>query len=106
MSSSKATQLHLLQQNLDSVLTQKQHLESQLTEIDSALQELQETSQAYKIIGKIMLAASKEELLKEATEVRFHHLKKQSESIKRNIDSLQKEVLEEMKKTSSKEKEK
>ncbi|MBS3116440.1 hypothetical protein J4421_02470 [Candidatus Woesearchaeota archaeon] len=92
MSSSKATQLHLLQQNLDSVLTQKQHLESQLTEIDSALQELQETSQAYKIIGKIMLA--------------FHHLKKQSESIKRNIDSLQKEVLEEMKKTSSKEKEK
>ena len=85
MSSSKATQLHLLQQNLDSVLTQKQHLESQLTEIDSALQELQETSQAYKIIGKIMLAASKEELLKEIKEkkedieVSFKKIKKKRE---------------------------
>ncbi len=106
MSSSKVTQLHLLQQNLDSLVSQTQQTESQLTEMESALTELQSTSQAYKIVGKIMLAADKTALLKELqnkkdlTFIRFQNLKKQSEILKKNIDVLQKEVLEEMNKTS------
>ena len=102
--SSKINKLQLLQQNLQNILLQKQQLEVQLTEIDSALQEIKSDSKTYKILGKIMVLSSSEEIIKdlkdkkETVELRLKNFSKQEEKIKENMDSLQKEAVEEINK--------
>ena len=82
---------------------QKQQAESELTEILSALQGVDSTSTTYKILGKIMILSSKEKISKElkekkeVLEVKLKNFSEQEEKIKQNIDSLQKEVVEELK---------
>jgi prefoldin beta subunit len=101
--SEKIQQLQLLQQNLQNVGMQKQQIQNQLLELDSALKELGSTEKAYKIVGKIMLAASKEELSKDLKEkkdvadVRLKNFTKQEETLQKNIEELQKEVMAELK---------
>lgn len=103
MTSAKVNQLQILQQNIQAVLMQKQQFQSQLVELDSALQEIKTTSQAYKIVGKVMIASSKGELQKELQEkkelvdVRVKNLEKQERSLRENMEKLQKEVIEELK---------
>ena len=93
----------MLQQNLQSLVMQKQQVQNQSLEIESALTELRTTDKAYKIVGKIMLASSKESLIKdleekkEVSEVRLKTFKDQEESLQKNIDNTQKEVMEELK---------
>ncbi|MBI2668672.1 prefoldin subunit [Candidatus Woesearchaeota archaeon] len=100
----KINQLQLLQQNLQQVQLQKQQLQQQMAEFDSALTEAKTTDKAYKIIGKIMIAAPKDALLKdlqqkkEVAEIHFRNFTKQEESLQKNIDAVQKEVLAQMKK--------
>jgi len=104
MDSTKVNQLQLLQQNLQNILIQKQQFESQLIEVNSALVELENTDKAYKILGKIMVSTKKEDLSKdlndkkEIFDLRIKNLIKQEESIKKNIQEVQKEVLPEAKK--------
>jgi prefoldin beta subunit len=101
--STKINQLQMLQQNLQSLVMQKQQVQNQSLEIESALTELRTTDKAYKIVGKIMLASSKESLIKdleekkEVSEVRLKTFKDQEESLQKNIDNTQKEVMEELK---------
>lgn len=100
----KINQLQLVQQNLQNILLQKQQLESQLTELNSALTELEGTDKAYKIVGKIMIASSKDSLQedlkqkKEVTDIRMNNFIKQEEKLKTNLEELQKEVVKDMKK--------
>lgn len=102
--SSKIGQLQLLQQNLQNILMQKQQIQEQLTELDSALQELNNTEKAYKIIGKLMITSSKEDLSKdlqqkkEVAEIRLKNFASQEEQMKKSVDETQKEIMEEMKK--------
>ena len=104
MGSEEVNQLQMMQQNLQNVLMQKQQIESQLTEINSALSEIQKTDQAYKILGKVMVAASKEEIKKdlsqkkEVADVRLQNIIKQEEAMKGNMETLQKKVVEGLKK--------
>ena len=101
--SSNINKLQLHQQNLQTIMLQKQQLEGQLAEIDSALQEISSDSKTYKILGKIMILSSSEDILKELNgkketlELRLKNFSKQEEKIKENIDSLQKEALKELK---------
>ena len=103
MNSTKVNQLQLLQQNLQNILLQKQQLESQLVELDSALTELKTTEKAYKIVGKIMITADKTGLSadlaqrKDITAIRLQNFSKQEEKLKQSIDAVQKEVMEELK---------
>ena len=103
MSSEKINQLQLLQQNLQGVAAQKQQISEQLTELNSALNELKATNQAYKIVGKIMIATSQQELTKELeekkelSEVRLQNFAKQEDKLKQDMEQLQKEVMEELK---------
>jgi len=103
MSSAKVNQLQLLQQNLESVMLHKQQIESQLTEVNSALTQLEKAEKSYKILGKIMVAASKNELnnslneQKEVAEVRLKNFIEQEKKIKENIEEVQKEVVKELK---------
>jgi len=102
MTSSKIAQLQLLQQNLQNILTQKQQLQNQLVELDSALTELNTTDKAYKIVGKIMLAAPKQDLVKELEEkkefvsVRIKNFSQQEEKLQKNFEEVQSEVVKEM----------
>ena len=105
MSSAKIGELQLLQQNLQTVGGQKQQIEEQLTELTSALQELEGTTQAYKIVGKIMIATPKDKLVKElqdtkeVADIRLKNFTKQEDKLKADIEEAQKEVMKELQDT-------
>ncbi len=87
---------------MQNFLMQKQNLQAQLIEVESALSELKGTDTSYKIIGNIMVKAKKEDLKKdlehrkEIVELKIKSLEKQEESIKAKAKKTQTEVLEEM----------
>ena len=95
--------MQMVQQNIQTVLLQKQQFQMQLNEIESALAELKETSQAYKIIGNIMIASPKESLEKdlkskqETLSLRVKNLESQEEKLKSKIEDMQKTVAQELK---------
>ena len=82
---------------------QKQQLESQVAEIDSALEGLTSTDKAYKIVGRIMVASSKEDLQKdlesskEVQELRLKNLVNQENSLKKKFAEAQEEAMKELK---------
>ena len=100
----KINQLQLYEQSVQSMLLQKQQLKAQGTEIDSALNELKDSKEQYKIIGNIMVNSDKESLQKELEEkksqieLRVKSMEKQEDSIKEKMQSLQKEVMKGMEK--------
>ena len=104
MSSNKMQQLRLTQQNLQNVMLQKQQIQGQLIELESALTELKTTEKAYKIVGKIMVASSKESLTKdlqekkEVQEVRLKNFNRQEEKLQAVLEQLQTDAVEDMKK--------
>lgn len=103
MSATKLNQLQLVQQNLQHLLFQKQQLELQITELDSAMTELSMTDKAYKIVGRIMIAATKSTLeedlrqKKEIADLRLRNFLQQEEKLKKNLEELQQEVVQELK---------
>ncbi|MBI2112358.1 prefoldin subunit [Candidatus Woesearchaeota archaeon] len=103
MSSDKVNQLQVLQHNLQNILMQKQQLESQVAEIDSALEGLTSTDKAYKIVGRIMIASAKEDLQKdlesskEVQELRLKNLVNQESSLKKKFAEAQEEAMKELK---------
>jgi len=104
MSSNKMQQLRLTQQNLQNVMLQKQQIQGQLIELESALTELKTTEKAYKIVGKIMIVSSKEKLTKElqekkeVQEVRLKNFNRQEEKLQAVLEQLQTDAVEDMKK--------
>lgn len=95
----KIAQLQLLEQNLQGFLMQKQQFQVQLTEVESALEEIKNTDESFKIVGNIMVKAKKEELekdlkeKKEMLELRIKTIEKQEKNIKEKAETIQKEVL-------------
>jgi prefoldin beta subunit len=102
--SEKVQQIQILQQNLQQIGMQKQQVQSQLIESESAIKELESTSQAYKIVGKIMIASNKEDLIKDleekkqTNEARLKTFVEQENNLKQTVESLQQEIVSEMKK--------
>ncbi len=100
----KIGQLQMMEQSLQTFLMQKQQLQGQLVEIESALRELKDAKDAYKIVGNIMVNSSKEDLekdlkqKKETIELRIKTLEKQESQIKEKASSTQAEVMEQLKK--------
>ena len=103
-SKAKVAQLQLLQQNLQSLLIQKQQFQMQLNEVDSAMTEMNDAKQAYKIIGNIMVLSTKDELTKQLTqrkesfELRLKAIESQEEKLRKKAEELQKEVVFDIKK--------
>ena len=98
----KINKLQLLEQSLQTFLMQKQQFQTQLIEIDSALNELKTAKESYKIVGDIMINADKEELIKELTErkekveLRIKTLEKQEAELKEKATTMQKEVMKKL----------
>ncbi len=93
------------QQQLQSLLIQKENLKLSEMEIDKATEELNSTQQktAYKITGSIMINKSVEELKKELQEnkeavgVRLKSLEKTEEKINNKLKELQEKLEKVMK---------
>jgi len=101
----KINQLSMMEQNLQNFALQKQQFQAQLLEIESAEKEIKDSKEAFKIIGSIMVASDKEKLQKELAEkreilnLRIESFEKQEAKIREKAEAMQKEVLEDMKKT-------
>lgn len=99
----KISQLQMLEQNMQTFLVQKQQIQSQLVEIDSALKELEKAEKSYKIIGNIMVSSDRHELetdlknKKEMLEIKLKSIEKQEGKIREKSQSLQSDVLASMK---------
>jgi prefoldin beta subunit len=85
------------QQQLQTLLIQKESLKLQTAEIDGALEELGKTEQknAFKIVGNVMVSKSVEELkkelqeMKEEIDLRINSLEKTEERIMNKLKDLQ-----------------
>ncbi len=101
----KIGQLQLMEQNLQNFLMQKQSFQTQLFEIDNALQELEKTKdKTYKIVGTVMIASKKEDLItdlkekKSVVELRIRSLEKQEKALKDKAGQIQADVMSHLKK--------
>ncbi|MBI4140462.1 prefoldin subunit [Candidatus Woesearchaeota archaeon] len=96
--------LQMLEQNVQAIGMQKQQMQSQLLEIESALKELKTAQTAFKIVGNIMVSSDKVELenglnqKKELIDVRVKNLEKQEKQFKDKTKQVQEEVLKSLKK--------
>ncbi|MFH1332596.1 MAG: prefoldin subunit beta [archaeon] len=100
----KIAQLQLMEQNMQNVIIQKQAFQTQLFEIDNALNELEKTKdETYKIVGPIMVSINKKDLKddlqskKEVIELRIKNLEKQEKKIKEEATQLQSDVMKKLK---------
>ncbi|MBL7100679.1 MAG: prefoldin subunit beta [Nanoarchaeota archaeon] len=101
----KIGQLQLMEQNLQNFATQKQTFQTQLFEIENALKELENCKdKTYKIVGTVMIASDKKELIKDLNEkksmieLRIKTLEKQEKAIKEKASHIQTEVMSKLKK--------
>lgn len=100
----KINKLSMIEHSLQQFLGQKQQFQSQLMEIESALEELQKTDKAFRIVGNIMIASKKEELQvdlnqkKEVVELRIKSIEKQEEKLREKASELQSDIMKGMKK--------
>jgi len=93
------TQLQLLQQNHQQIIIQKQQFQKQLMEIESALQEIKDSSNTYKIVGNLMIAAKKSDLEKDLKEkqeliqLRIKIIQQQEEILQKQTQETQKKAI-------------
>lgn len=99
----KLQQMQLLEQQIQHLASQKQQIQMQITEINSAVEELQDKKEAYKMLGGIMIKQDAKNLSKslikeqEVLILKMEKLEGQEEKIHTNAKKLQQEVLKEMK---------
>jgi len=96
----KIQKLQRMEQGMQNFLAQKQQLQSQLVECESALKEIDKSKETYKIVGNIMVSSDKEDLKKdlnekkEMLELRIKTLEKQEKEMKNKASSMQSEVMQ------------
>jgi prefoldin beta subunit len=91
--------LSMLEQNAQQMAAQRQNFQTQMLEVESAIEEISNSKEAYKIIGNIMVktepAKLKEELeaKKGLLNARLKSMEKQEEILKEKSKKLQEEIL-------------
>lgn len=98
------SKLQLIEQNMQNLLMQKQQFQAQLFEVESALKEIEKTTESYKIVGNVMIKADKADIKKELDQkkelidLRLKNIDKQEKQLKDKAEDLQKEVMSKIKK--------
>ena len=99
-----------LQQNLQSVLVQKQQIDLEIIEINKALEELNKSAddvKVYKSAGTVMVSSNKADVVKELTEskdlsnTKITVLSKQEERLKASLKEVQEKLDETMKRSTT-----
>ncbi|MEM0465807.1 MAG: prefoldin subunit beta [Candidatus Pacearchaeota archaeon] len=96
----KIHELQSFEQNIQSLLIQKQAFQMELSETENALSEIIKTKDdVYKMIGNIMIKTSKENIKKELEQkkelllLRLKSIENQEEKISKKADELREEVM-------------
>lgn len=98
------SQLQLIEQSLQNLSSQKQQFQMQFIEAESALKELENAKEAYKIVGSIMVLSDKDELKKDldskksVIELRIKSIDKQEAQIREKSSKIRAKVMEKMNK--------
>ena len=98
----KVNRLSMMEQNSQYLSSQRQSFQNQMLEIGSALEELESSSESYKIVGTVMVKVEKLKLKKELEEkkevvdIRIKSIEKQEKQIKEKSEKLRDEVLKSM----------
>ena len=99
-----------LQQNLQSVLVQKQQIDLEIIEINKALEELNKSAddvKVYKSAGTVMVSSNKADVVKNLTEskdlsnTKITVLNKQEERLKESLKEVQEKLDEAMKRSTT-----
>jgi prefoldin beta subunit len=105
----KLQEMQILEQTLQNLLMQKQAFQMELSETDSAIEELKKSGEeVYKIIGQLMIKSGKkkieEELLekKKLLELRLKNIEKQEESMTKDFEQRREEFFNKQKKQQKK----
>lgn len=101
MENQKLQEMQFLEHNLQNLLLQKQSFQMELSEINSALKELENSGdETFKIIGQLMIKAEKPKILKELAEkqkilnLRIKTIQGQENSLAKQLDFFRKELLQ------------
>ena len=98
----KINKLQMIEQSMQAFLMQKQQFQGQLIEIDSALGELKNSKEAYKIVGEVMINSNPQDLIKELSEkkerveLRVKTLEKQEKELREKASAMQSEVMKKL----------
>jgi prefoldin beta subunit len=100
MDNKKIQEMQILEQSLQNILLQKQAFQMELSETNSALEELKNSGdEVFKIIGQIMIKTKKDsvksdlENKKKLINLRLKNLEKQEESFTEQLETLRDEIL-------------
>ena|SRR3989338_9009904 len=93
-------EVQFLEQNLQNLFFQKQAFQMELTETQSALVEMQKSSEdAYKMIGQLMIKVPKSKIIEELSEkekflnLKIKNIEKQEKSFSENLEQLRRKIL-------------
>ncbi len=93
-------ELQMFEQNLQSIMMQKQAFQMDFVEVETALEELSKTSQeVFKIVGNILIKSDKDSLMKELKhkkellDLRLKSLNSQEKEISEQSEKLREKVL-------------
>jgi prefoldin beta subunit len=99
----KIQELQMLEQNLQSLILQKQAFQFEENEIINALEELKTSGEeVYKIVGQVMIKSNKQDLEKdlkskrELVQLRLKNIEKQENVIRERAVKLKDEVLKDI----------
>jgi len=104
MESDKVQEMQFLEQGLHNLILQKQAFQMELSETESALKEIEKTSEIYKILGQLMIKSDKNNIKKELEnkkkllEVRLKTIEKQESALSEKVDKLREEFMKNQKK--------
>lgn len=97
---SQIKELQMLEQNLQSVMMQKQAFQMELSEVDNAVEELAKSGdEVYRIAGNIMVKSTKEKLTKDLIQkkdlilLRLKAITNQEKSLQEKSEELRNKVL-------------
>jgi len=100
MDQNKLQEMQILEQNLQNLLLQKQAFQMELSETESAITEVEKSSEdVYKIIGQLMISTKKDDVLadlkkkQEMLELRVKTLEKQEGTLSEKADKLREEFM-------------
>ncbi|MCA9478038.1 MAG: prefoldin subunit [Nanoarchaeota archaeon] len=97
--------LGILEQNLSSLVANRQHLQKQILELEEAVKELETVEDAYQIVGTVMLKKSSKDLQKELSEkketttVKLESIQQQEKVLRDQLKKVQDSVMAELKKS-------
>ena len=95
--------LQQIEQSLQHVMIQKQSVEGEISEIDTALEHVDKSPDVYKNVGNIMIKQTSQQISKDLSDrkellsTRLNSLAKQEERMQEKKNQVQQELLKDMK---------